>query len=50
MNFECKSTFESKWKRFLRITLKISAKIEVIKHVFIADEFIPYQISSASVL
>ena len=38
MNFECKSTFKSKWKRFLIITLKIWAKIEVTKHVFMAKE------------
>jgi len=48
MNFECKSTFKSKWKRFLIITLKIWAQIEVTKHVFMADEFIPYRLSSAS--
>ena len=32
MNFECKSTFNSKWKRFWITSLKICAKIEVTKH------------------
>ena len=45
MNFECKSTFKSKWKRFWIISLKIGAKIEVTntraKHVLLADDFIP---------
>ena len=45
MNFECKNTFKSKWKRFWIISLKICAKIEVTntraKHVLLADDFIP---------
>ena len=38
MNFEWKSTFKSKWKRFWIISLKKGAKIEVTKHVLLADE------------
>ena len=38
MNFERTSTFKSKWKRFWIISLKKGAKIEVTKHVLLADE------------
>ena len=38
MNFEWKSTFKSKWKRFWIISLKKGAEIEVTKHVLLADE------------
>ena len=38
MNFEWKSTFKSKWKRFWIISLKKGTKIEVTKHVLLADE------------
>ena len=38
MNFEWKSTFKSKWKRFWIISLKKGAKIEVTKHVLLEDE------------
>ena len=42
LNFECKNTFKSKWKRYWLISLKIRAKIEVTKHAFLADDFKPY--------
>ena len=44
MNFECKSTFRGKWKWFWIISLTIWAKIEVTKHVLLADKFIPYRL------
>ena len=44
LTFKCKSTFKSKWKRFWIIRLKIWAKIEVTKHVLLADEFIPHRL------
>ena len=43
LNFECLSTFKSKWKRFWIIILNILAKIVVTKHILLADEFIPYR-------
>ena len=35
--------FKSKWKRFWIISVNIWANIAVTKHVFLADEFIPYR-------